>query len=268
MELDLNNIINAANYENLCDFSIIPPENKYFTEAIFNKNAIIFCKTDYIDYLFNNLVYSKKSYIIITHHSDYPIDPHRFYKKPNCIKKWFAINAALKHEDLICIPLGLKTHKGIYLEPRYMTDWFVSNMSRLRLNNKQDKVYCNWGDTNPERSDIILKLKKNNINITHESNISFDVYANHMSCHKFVLSPPGNGIDCHRTWESLYVGCIPIVIKNHIYDNFKNLPLLQVNDYSEVTSELLSSFHINDYSSEKLNMSFWSDIIKDSLCAT
>ena len=89
-----------------------------------------------------------------------------------------------------------------------------------------------------------------------------------MSCHKFVLSPPGNGIDCHRTWESLYVGCIPIVIKNYIYDNFKNLPLLQVNDYSEVTSELLSSFNINDYSSEKLNMSFWSDIIKDSLCVT
>ena len=29
---------------------------------------------------------------------------------------------------------------------------------------------------------------------------------------KYVLSPPGNGPDCHRTWESIYLGAIPIVL--------------------------------------------------------
>lgn len=28
---------------------------------------------------------------------------------------------------------------------------------------------------------------------------------------KYVLSPPGNGPDCHRTWEALYLGATPIV---------------------------------------------------------
>ena len=27
----------------------------------------------------------------------------------------------------------------------------------------------------------------------------------------FVASPPGNGFDCHRTWEALILGCIVIV---------------------------------------------------------
>lgn len=30
---------------------------------------------------------------------------------------------------------------------------------------------------------------------------------------KYVLSPPGNGPDCHRTWEALYLGATPIVDK-------------------------------------------------------
>ena len=28
----------------------------------------------------------------------------------------------------------------------------------------------------------------------------------------FVISPPGHGLDCHRTWEALALGCIPITL--------------------------------------------------------
>ena len=35
-----------------------------------------------------------------------------------------------------------------------------------------------------------------------------------LSSYKFALSPEGNGIDCHRTWECLYLGVIPIVKKS------------------------------------------------------
>ena len=38
----------------------------------------------------------------------------------------------------------------------------------------------------------------------------------------FVISPPGNGPDCHRTWEAMYSGAIPIVLEDAW--PFKNEP--------------------------------------------
>jgi hypothetical protein len=255
MDFHINNILNAANYEDICDYSIIPPYGKYFNPEILNRDAIIFCKTDFIEYLFSNIKDSKQKYNLITHHSDYPIDESRWNIKPHCIKKWFAINPTIKHPDLIPIPLGLKTHKSAYLEPVYMTSWFAENFKRLQNNNKSNNVYCNWNITNINRKGIIDNLKNNNVSYIHDSNIPFNEYIERMSQNKFVLSPPGNGIDCHRTWEALYVGCIPIVIKNYIYENW-NLPILQVNDFSEVTQSLLDNF-IASANLEQLNINYW-----------
>ena len=44
---------------------------------------------------------------------------------------------------------------------------------------------------------------------------------------KFVLSPPGAGIDCHRTWELLYLDCIPIVQSSTINELYDDLPVLK-----------------------------------------
>jgi hypothetical protein len=264
MELEVD-IINAATYEDICDYSIIPPDGKYFVDEILERDAIIFCKTDFIDYLFSNLSKSINNYVIITHHSDYPIDNYRFSMKPDSVKKWFAINPIIKSDSLVCIPLGLKTHKGSYLEEKYMTKWFIENINKLKNNQKENKVYCNWTNTNPYRMSIINKLENNKIDFVLESNLSFDTYAENMSMCKFVISPPGNGIDCHRTWESLYLGCIPIVIKNSIYDEWTDLPILQVNDYSEVDNNLLNSFAKKQFNYEKLYFQYWKKIIKESL---
>lgn len=55
----------------------------------------------------------------------------------------------------------------------------------------------------------------------------------------FVLSPPGNGPDCHRTWEALYLGAIPIV--KSAYWPFKNfdLPVVTVDSWDRL-GEVLS----------------------------
>lgn len=29
----------------------------------------------------------------------------------------------------------------------------------------------------------------------------------------FVPSPAGNGLDCHRTWEAMYLGAVPVVLE-------------------------------------------------------
>jgi hypothetical protein len=256
----IDNILNAGNYQKFCDFSFIPSVG--IIDDFTKKGGNIFCKTDYVLDLFNLLQNSHHTYNLITHHSDFPITEELFSQKPGCIKKWLGINPTFKAEELIAIPLGIKTHLEPYLEPQYMSEWFIHNIPRLKTIHKTNNIYCNWNVTNLDRNLIIEKLKQNNLKYTHDYNKPFYHYIENMASHKFVISPPGNGIDCHRTWEALYVGCIPIVIKHPIYNNWTDLPILQVEDYSEINSELLDDFYRKPFNYEMLSIEFWKNIVK------
>jgi len=261
MTFNISNILNAYNYETICKYTYLPTYGKYLSSDTVISTGNIFCKTDFVLELFSELINSQGSYNLITHHSDYPITEELFYKKPKCIKKWFALNPVFQHTDLIPLPLGLKTHAGYYVEPQYMTEWFAYNINRLRLKPKIKNIYCNWNSTNIERNKIKGQLVESNINFTYNTNIPFNDYIEEMADHKYVISPPGNGIDCHRTWEALYVGCIPIVIENPIYNSWKDLPILQVKDYTAITQSLLDEFSSRSFDLTKLNIEYWRNVI-------
>lgn len=50
----------------------------------------------------------------------------------------------------------------------------------------------------------------------------------------FVISAEGNGLDCHRTWELLYLGCIVITRSSSLDPLFEDLPVVVVEDWDEV----------------------------------
>jgi len=84
----------------------------------------------------------------------------------------------------------------------------------------------------------------------------------------FVISPPGNGFDCHRTWEALYLGAVPIVLKSKIdTDLIKDLPIWVVDDYSEVhdySEAKLQDLYIklwNNADLKKIRTSYWFRLI-------
>lgn len=57
----------------------------------------------------------------------------------------------------------------------------------------------------------------------------------------FTLSPEGVGLDCHRTWETLALGSIPIVRRTPLAPLFDGLPVLVVDDWSQVNRPLLDT---------------------------
>jgi len=61
----------------------------------------------------------------------------------------------------------------------------------------------------------------------------------------FVVSPPGNGIDTHRTWEALVLHCIPIVLRDSLVraELFEGLPVVAVDSFAEVTESNLKKWH-------------------------
>jgi len=238
---------------------------------LFKDNAIIYCKTDIIPFLFNELIFSNRKYILITHNSDHLIDERLFKSRPPCIKKWFALNAEYNHPDLIPIPIGLNPE---HVMPAKIK-WFCENIEKFKNTLKDiNTIYCNWNpENNPDystfRKSILSKLKTNEIKYVWDrkqlnetigvfnKNLSFESYCENMAKYKFVISPPGHGLDCHRTWEALYEGCFPIVIKHNIYKEYGDLPIIQVKDYRYVTYELLHSYLQKSYSYEKLYMDYW-----------
>jgi hypothetical protein len=60
----------------------------------------------------------------------------------------------------------------------------------------------------------------------------------------FVVSPHGNGLDCHRTWESLVLGNIVIVKCSSLDPLYEGLPVVIVQDWSEITRENLGRWHV------------------------
>ncbi len=61
--------------------------------------------------------------------------------------------------------------------------------------------------------------------------------------YKFVASPEGNGIDCHRHYEALVAGCIIIVEHYHqkiMREKYGNVPMLFTENYSEITPQYLN----------------------------
>ena len=64
---------------------------------------------------------------------------------------------------------------------------------------------------------------------------SFTEYLRLLQSHKFVISPPGNGRDCHRHWESLLVGTAPIILRDSALETaLSDLPVWWVDSYEEV----------------------------------
>jgi len=84
-----------------------------------------------------------------------------------------------------------------------------------------------------------------------------------MGKYSFVLSPFGNGYDCHRTWEALCMGAIPIVRAKQFKSLFADLPVLNVEEWSDVTQELLQTtihaFKERKFNYEKLTLKYWTD---------
>ena len=94
--------------------------------------------------------------------------------------------------------------------------------------------------------------------------MSLREYKERLNSHKFILCPPGNGVDTHRVWESLYLGSIPVVEKNTVNQKYAGLPIITYNNLEELTFEYLN------YESSKLKGNFdlltidkWYEILKD-----
>ena len=91
--------------------------------------------------------------------------------------------------------------------------------------------------------EIISNTLKNGALKLENVRVDDKIYYESLSKYKFSISPEGNGIDCHRHYESLIYGAIPIIENQHkdiiITKYGNNVPILWTDDYSELNQSYL-----------------------------
>lgn len=83
---------------------------------------------------------------------------------------------------------------------------------------------------------------------------------------RFVLSPFGLESDSVRTWEALALGCIPIVEHTFLDEGYKDLPVMIVYDWADITPDLLEREYqrLKDRSIEQAHIAYWADLIRST----
>ena len=56
----------------------------------------------------------------------------------------------------------------------------------------------------------------------------------HNARFRFHMSPEGNGLDCHRTWEAVYLGVVPVVKSGPLDPLLADMPAWIVEEWEEV----------------------------------
>lgn len=93
--------------------------------------------------------------------------------------------------------------------------------------------------------------------------VSAEEYLINLNKYRFVISPHGNGLDSHTTWEALMCGCIPIVPSSPLNPIYKLLPVWVVNDWSEITEETAKKKEeefLKNINSSNFNLAFSSGL--------
>lgn len=273
-----NNALMNNKLEYLQDFRISEEEiittDKYMD--ICNNNGIMYRKTDYIFVpgVYRNIQYTptypSSLQKICTGHSDFEIRKElvdTFRNKFPLFYKWYGINMDFIDIHTQGLPLGVTNNCDDSPVHRIYGD--NSMILSLLEKKKEIKYLCYMNikiDTYPEERQKVYDLfsEKEWVENDKES-IPREKFLEKIYSSKFVICPRGNGIDTHRLWETLYLQSIPIVKNCNAMSWFKELPILFVNDWSEVTEEYLEikykEFMGKKWPLDMLTISYWKNII-------
>jgi len=258
--------IAGDSFRALCKF-IIDETNIPFEPAAVQDGDLIFVKPEppIIEYFFA-VLHPKihAHYILITHNSDEPV-PGNYarYLDDAKVLGWFGQNTDREHPKLFTVPIGIANQHWPHGNVQVLTD-ALANKPPV----KNNLLYMNFDiNTNPRARKPVYDFFVTKSFCFNAPRKPWPAYLQEMAHFKFVLSPVGNGLDCHKTWEAFYLGCIPVVQKTSLDPMYEGLPILIVDQWHQVTEELLkaqyAAFHGSAYSVEKCYMQYWIDLIRD-----
>lgn len=163
-----------------------------------------------------------------------------------CLQMWYTQNHdGTVHRKLKPVPIGLDLHANTL----QLGDSPLQRLHKMveikasETTNKKLSVYIDAGSSGyGERNPIIYSLRACPHVYKEPKRLSPENTWRQYMKHQFVLSMPGNGLDCHRTWEILFFGSVPIVKRSPLDAMYNNLPVIIVDDWNDIRSANLESW--------------------------
>ena len=201
--------------------------------------------------------FPEMNFIIFTSLEDTPTDEYIFARIPSNVLMIFATHAIANNYKVKPLVNGLQRRFG-YLDNRIkIIENYVSRKPKEMTTS--NLLYVNHSNsTHPDRARIKELFRNQTWARVESSRLSPRKFYKEILKSSFIVCPEGNGIDCHREWEVIYLRRIP-VMKWHPYLEklHKGNPVLFVHDYEDVTEKLLvknlnlldiaASFDLSEY---------------------
>ena len=285
-------ILNSCDIKSLNPRSSISSLNQYNLDNFneFEDGTTIYVCTsavrNFIQILLNQINFKfilvtgdcdENCYTDILNESDF----NKFINNPKLIH-WFSQNCISKHNKLTKIPIGLDYHTisnnklpswGLQMTPLEQEEELIQLRHSMKpFYERQEKAYSNFHfqihtKYGGDRIDAIKSIPTNLVYYELRPTTRLSSWKTQLQ-HAFVVSPHGGGYDCHRTWEALLLGCIPIMKTSPIDSLFEDLPVLIVQEWIHVTEELLKQTvlsykdKMHTFNFDKLLLSYWTNLLK------
>lgn len=197
--------------------------------------------------------------VVILHNGDFSPGPRSMEEIAAHSSHVFSVNLRSEKRNVTSIPIGaenaFRNRNG-----KLKNLWDLGHQARPKSNT----VFSSFAVRNnpTERNQVAEALRSSRFpsnarRLTPEQHVSM------VRQSMFVLSPPGRGYDCHRTWEAIYLGAIPVVAAGSLAPGLvEGLPIVEVSSYdaflSKTDEELVTLFtETISRSSEKAFMPYW-----------
>lgn len=241
-----NEIISGNSFKAIAD-DFLDEEKTYID--ITKKPKTIFLKTDWIE-LFKSKVLPQIDYHfkLITHNADRPCPSGNLDLLEDArLIKWYGMNCQIQHPKLQPIPIGIANEKWPHGNKDTLLEIISTEIPKTNLCYSNFEVTTNFN----KRTEVLNIVKTKSFIDIDIQKLSFKEYLSKLKSYKFVISPPGNSVDCHRIWEALYLDVIPIVEKNIAMNYFYDLPILFVDSFNELTYNMLEKEYTNSLKVKK-----------------
>lgn len=248
-----------------------------FSDDQVHESGSVYVKTEWILFFIHSGIYAKfKKWNLVSGSSDHPVPSKliseqviRIVLELPGFNKWFCQNCMIDSDDVIPLPIGLDYHT------RYKRELLlpISHEEIIRTSgcmNKDPRLYCGF-HFGMEGAGIRGRVQAmHEIYQRPESEVYVEPfrvsdpkeYYKRLSRFQYSASPPGNGVDCHRHWEIIACGGVPVVYKSKFNKIFRvhGFPFIELDKYSDQLPVVNRSKDIR-----AMKIEYWEELFRLSL---
>jgi len=242
-------MITGERIQELCDIYLGLPEDFAFNPRIrtqkskqTNLDALtdswdnprtLFCYGHRLSLLIEKLPFLTHPFVLVSHNSDEQItDNYSCIANHPLLIAWYAQNVLFEHPKLHWIPIGIANsmweHGALSVVERPLP----------ATKSKDIYFYFNVNTNRVERDACYHAIHQKGLSFG--SPLPFQAYIKELADHKYAICPPGNGVDCHRFWECIYLGVIPILKRSYFTEQVaKQFQCILLEHWADLSVEAL-----------------------------